>query len=343
MTSAMTSDAQIPVPPGGAWAVGDAAGIRLRGTHGFPDPTPAPGPAPDPATASAAGSGPDPGSARPPGPALNQGSGPGQGFGPGRGSGLGQGFGPDRGSGSDLGFGLGQGSGSDRGSGLGQDPGSDPDLGSGSGSGSGPGSGGRVEVGGLAAVLAVWPVLGTLVEEGALRLHTPLAAYAPTLGRATAHQLLTRTGDHTLLARLAEHVTGRPLAELAAERIWQPLAMTRTAFAPALHTALEDTAAFLRHLLAPGAGPLTADWIADSLRIRTGELAPSRGLLWRPAPGTDRRQDIWVHHATPGPTALWISPRHHRWAILLTPPAPHAPPHTGLRDAFRAFAFGPSE
>ncbi|MEV8535541.1 serine hydrolase [Streptomyces sp. NPDC051211] len=236
MTSAMTSDARIPVPPGSAWAVGDCDGIRDRGPRGDG------------------------------GPAL--------------------------------------------------------------------------DAGGLAAVLAVWPVLGTLVEEGALRLHTPLTAYGPTLGRSTAHQILTRTGDHELLARLAEQVTGRPLADLAAERIWRPLAMTRTAFAPTLHTVLEDTAAFLRHLLVPG--PLSPAWIADSLRIRTGELAPDRGLLWRPAPGTDRRQDIWVHHATPGPTALWISPRHRRWAALLTPPAPHAPPHTGLRDAFRAFAFDPA-
>ncbi|MER5931950.1 serine hydrolase [Streptomyces sp. NPDC002054] len=273
MTSAMTSDAQIPVPPGGAWAIGDSAGTRLHGTHASTAPWPPAAP----------------------------GAGPAQG--------------PDRG----------------------------PAPHSGSGPGSGLRAGGRVEVAGLAAVLAVWPVLGTLVDEGALRLHTPLAAYGPTLGRATAHQLLTRTGDHDLLARLAEHVTGRSLADLAAERIWRPLAMSRTAFTPTLHTALEDTAAFLRHLLAPGSGPLSPDWIADSLRIRTGELAPSRGLLWRPAPGTDRRQDIWVHHATPGPTALWISPRHHRWAALLTPPAPHAPPHTGLRDAFRAFAFGPFE
>ncbi|MFG2292162.1 hypothetical protein [Streptomyces sp. NPDC048603] len=197
---------------------------------------------------------------------------------------------------------------------------------------------------GLGGALALWPVLGTLVEEGALRLHTPLSAYGLP-GRATAHQLLTsgrRPGgpadgpDHTpdrdgTLTRLAEAVTGTPLAELALTRVWAPLDMAGTTLGPEPRTTLEDAAAFLRHLLEPGRGPLPASWIADSLRIRTGELFPARGLMWRPAPGSHPRQDLWVHHAAQGPSALWVSPRHRRWAVLLAPPT--APP--ALRDGVR--------
>ncbi|MEV7616805.1 hypothetical protein [Streptomyces sp. NPDC089799] len=202
---------------------------------------------------------------------------------------------------------------------------------------------------GLGGALALWPVLGTLVEEGALRLHTPLDAYGLP-GRATAHQLLTSgrgpagpaggppgSGpDHVpdrdgTLTRLAEEVTGTPLAELAATRVWQPLGMAGTTHGPEPRTTVEDAAAFLRHLLAPGQGPLTAAWIADSLRIRTGELFPARGLMWRPVPGSHPRQDLWVHHAVLGPSALWVSPRHGRWGVLLAPPtAPSA-----LRDHVR--------
>ncbi|MFJ3921976.1 hypothetical protein [Streptomyces sp. NPDC090022] len=229
-----------------------------------------------------------------------------------------------------------------------------------------------VEVGGLTAVLALWPVIGALVDEGALSLHTPLCAYwdreHPPAG-TTTHQLLTGPGDGALttLAALAEHLTGEPLADLAAVRVWRPLGMTGTTLT---HTTLDDLTRFLRHLTqvggdgasgsdsdggaggaggagaggaaggagdadgAVGRGPVGRAWIADSLRIRTGELVPSRGLLWHPAPRTGPREDIWRAPAPTGPT-LWLSPRRGRWAVLLT----HTP---GLRDAFRALAFDPA-
>ncbi|MFD6229087.1 hypothetical protein ACFWFZ_19775 [Streptomyces sp. NPDC060232] len=224
------------------------------------------------------------------------------------------------------------------------------------------------DVGGLTAVLALWPVVGTLVDEGALRLHTPLAAYgdeaaAGTPAGTTAHQLLTHPGGTAALTRLVEHLSGSALAELAAARVWTPLGMTRTRLADGtLRAPLADLALFLRHLLHPsapstasapapasapsavgtasepddpgracGPSPLTRAWTAESLRIRTGELTPARGLLWHPAP-----HGVWTHHAPtdPGP-AVWISPRHHRWAVLL--PAAAGP----LRTTFREAVFAP--
>ncbi|MFJ6793373.1 serine hydrolase [Streptomyces sp. NPDC091268] len=205
--------------------------------------------------------------------------------------------------------------------------------------GAGPAAGGAYEVGGLADVLALWPVVGTLVEAGELNLHTPLGAYGGGLAEAapagtTAHHLLTRdaAAPPGTLARLVEHLAGSPLARCAAERIWTPLGMTATRFGPggALHAPLADLARFARHLLAPPADPaspaITRAWTADSLRIRTGELTPARGLLWHPAP-----QGAWCHGEAP---VLWVAPRHHRWALLL-PTRPPGP----LRRAFRDTAL----
>ncbi|MGW2270581.1 hypothetical protein [Streptomyces yangpuensis] len=227
-----------------------------------------------------------------------------------------------------------------------------------------------LDVGGLTAVLALWPAVGTLVDEGALSLHTPLAAYgdgaaAGTPAGTTAHQLLTQPGGTAALTRLVEHLSGSTLAELAAVRVWSPLGMTRTRLADGtLRAPLADLALFLRALLHPsgprglsgpggsggpggpagprapadrgdasGPAPLTRAWTAESLRIRTGELTPARGLLWHPAP-----HGVWTHHAPadPGP-AVWISPRHHRWAVLL--PAAHSP----LRTTFREAVFTPDD
>ncbi|MFD9078050.1 serine hydrolase domain-containing protein [Streptomyces erythrochromogenes] len=218
------------------------------------------------------------------------------------------------------------------------------------------------DVGGLTAVLALWPAVGTLVDEGALRLHTPLTAYgdeaaADTPAGTTAHHLLTHPGGTAALTRLVEHLSGSTLAELAAVKVWNPLGMTGTRLADGtLRAPLADLALFLRHLLHPsgpsgpsdrsdpggpgaprdGGGasapaPLTRAWTAESLRIRTGELTPARGLLWHPAP-----HGVWTHHAPtdPGP-AVWISPRHHRWAVLL--PAGRGP----LRTTFREAVFTP--
>ncbi|MFD6109460.1 hypothetical protein ACFWG0_05030 [Streptomyces yangpuensis] len=229
-----------------------------------------------------------------------------------------------------------------------------------------------LDVGGLTTVLALWPTVGTLVDEGALSLHTPLAAYgdeaaAGTPAGTTAHQLLTQPGGTAALTRLVEHLSGSTVADLAAVRVWAPLGMTRTRLAAdgTLRAPLADLVLFLRNLLHPSApsdpgssggpggprgpggpaepsapavrgdasrpAPLTRAWTAESLRIRTGELTPARGLLWHPAP-----HGVWTHHAPadPGP-AVWISPRHHRWAVLL--PAVRSP----LRTTFREAVFTP--
>lgn len=189
------------------------------------------------------------------------------------------------------------------------------------------------DVSGLAAVLAVWPVIGILVEAGELHLHTPLTAYgagADLPAGTTAHHLLTHgSGMSPVLVGLAGRLCGSPLAGFAAERIWEPLGMTRTRFAAdgTLRAPVADLARFLGHLLAPAGGPVSPAWRAESLRIRTGELVPARGLLWNPAP-----HGSWSHGEGP---ALWVSPRRQRWAALL-PTTPSA----SLRTAFREAVFG---
>ncbi|MEV7440624.1 hypothetical protein AB0O22_05650 [Streptomyces sp. NPDC091204] len=203
------------------------------------------------------------------------------------------------------------------------------------------------DVGGLTAVLALWPVVGSLVDEGAIHLHTPLTAYGDAAAAGapagtTAHHLLTRPGGAALLTRLAEHVCGSPLADLAATRVWHPLGMAGTRFADGtLRAPLADLVRFLRRLLAPAdtdgsaetARGITRAWTNESLRIRTGELTPARGLLWHPAP-----HGVWAHHAPQdGGPALWVSPRHGRWAVLL-PTGGRGP----LRTTFREAVFAPT-
>ncbi|MGW5347717.1 hypothetical protein [Streptomyces sp. NPDC004050] len=212
--------------------------------------------------------------------------------------------------------------------------------------GTGPGHGGTGydapghDVGALTAVLALWPVIGSLVAEEALHLHTPLTAYgaaaaADAPAGTTTHHLLTRAGGRAgpaaaaALTRLAEHLGGSPLPELAAARIWHPLGMAGTRFADdTLYAPLPDLARFLGHLLSPADHPVPRAWTAESLRIRTGELTPPRGLLWHPA-----AHHTWTHGGT---AAVWVRPRDHRWAVLL-PAAPRGP----LRRPFREAVFAP--
>ncbi len=194
---------------------------------------------------------------------------------------------------------------------------------------------GDLDVDGLATVLALWPALGSLVADGALHLHTPLTAYGDTTCApgTTAHHLLTHPEGTAALTRLAETLAGTSLAELAATRVWQPLGMTRTRFADGtLRAPLADLVRFPCHLLAPDGPGIAPAWTAESLRIRTGELTPARGLLWHPAP-----HGVWAHHAPAADApALWVAPRLRRWAVLLPASAP-----TPLRTAFREAVFTP--
>lgn len=86
---------------------------------------------------------------------------------------------------------------------------------------------------------------------------------------------------------------------------------------------LADLAAFLRYLLAPDQAPRRPGfgpaWVKESLKVQTGSLHPARGLFWHPAPvpsGADA-SDVWAHFGFTG-TAMWVSLRRRRWAVLLT-------------------------
>ncbi|GAA1396013.1 serine hydrolase domain-containing protein [Kitasatospora putterlickiae] len=106
-----------------------------------------------------------------------------------------------------------------------------------------------------------------------------------------------------------------------------------------------DLERFLTALLAPPAGagsPWGGPWIAESLRVHTGGLAPARGLSWLCAAGTDPAEGVFVHYGFTG-TAVWVSRRRGRWALLLTNKVHYDrdfQPLTDLRNAFRRAVFG---
>ncbi|MEU0571532.1 serine hydrolase domain-containing protein [Nonomuraea sp. NPDC005983] len=110
-------------------------------------------------------------------------------------------------------------------------------------------------------------------------------------------------------------------------------------------TTLQDLARFLGHLLPPGPDPdrvgFGPAWVSESLQVHTGHLTPARGLLWHPAPGTNPEEDIYVHYGFTG-TAMWLSPKQQRWAVLLTNKLYYSrdrDPLMSIRNAFRALAF----
>ncbi|MGW3952492.1 serine hydrolase domain-containing protein [Streptomyces sp. NPDC004752] len=110
-------------------------------------------------------------------------------------------------------------------------------------------------------------------------------------------------------------------------------------------TVLDDLAALLRHMLDTSTAPERAGfgrgWTATSLTVQTGTLAPVRGLFWHTAPETAPADDVWVHYGFTG-TGMWVSPRHGRWAVLLTNKLYYTrdrQPLTDVRNAFRRFAF----
>jgi CubicO group peptidase (beta-lactamase class C family) len=107
---------------------------------------------------------------------------------------------------------------------------------------------------------------------------------------------------------------------------------------------LPDTITFLRYMLDPAASaePSFSDaWITESLQPCTGSLEPARGLFWHPAPGTSPADDIYTHYGFTG-TAIWISRKQQRWAVLLTNKLYYnrdRPPLTAVRDSFREAIF----
>ncbi|PLY45342.1 serine hydrolase [Janthinobacterium sp. ROICE36] len=88
-----------------------------------------------------------------------------------------------------------------------------------------------------------------------------------------------------------------------------------------LFSNVPDLQRFLRATLAPSATQhgevFNADWVRASLTVQTGALTPSRGLFWHPAAGTLPEDDVWCHLGFTG-TAIWLSPRRGRYAVLLT-------------------------
>ena len=87
-----------------------------------------------------------------------------------------------------------------------------------------------------------------------------------------------------------------------------------------LFSNVRDLQRFLQAMLAQErrhGAVVDAGWVRDSLTVQTGSLNPARGLFWHPAAGTGPQDDIWCHLGFTG-TAMWLSPRRGRYAVLLT-------------------------
>ncbi|KKO61929.1 Esterase EstB [Janthinobacterium sp. KBS0711] len=161
-----------------------------------------------------------------------------------------------------------------------------------------------------------------------------------------------------ILGLVIERLLGMPLDVALAEHVLQPLGMTATGYGPVaprhgqliaptefceqagahlcgvvhdfstrllggvcgiagLFSNVPDLERFLRAMLTPHGDVFDAAWVRESLRVQTGELQPSRGLFWHPAAGTGPQDDVWCHLGFTG-TAMWLSPRRGRYAVLLT-------------------------
>ncbi|MFI6713574.1 serine hydrolase domain-containing protein [Nonomuraea sp. NPDC050478] len=192
-------------------------------------------------------------------------------------------------------------------------------------------------------------ILGFLAEHltatpldrlAAQRIWHPLGMNDTHFGPLPSH-LATRSAPTELDEDTGAHLKG--IAHDFSARLLGGVCGIAGAF-----STLADLALFQRHLLAPGHAPFESEtvgfspaWVAESLQVHTGDLAPARGLFWHPAPGTRPEDDIYVHYGFTG-TGMWTSPKQGRWAILLTNKLYYSrdrDPLTTVRNTFRALAF----
>jgi CubicO group peptidase (beta-lactamase class C family) len=109
-----------------------------------------------------------------------------------------------------------------------------------------------------------------------------------------------------------------------------------------LFSNVPDLQRFLLAMLFPHGEVFDPGWLRASLTVRTGGMQPSRGLFWHPAAGTLPEDDVWCHQGFTG-TALWLSPRRGRYAVLLTNKLYYTRDSTqvnALRGDFMRCAFG---
>lgn len=116
--------------------------------------------------------------------------------------------------------------------------------------------------------------------------------------------------------------------------------------AAGVFTTFQDLARFLRHLLPPGPDPARTGfgpaWVTECLPVHTSDLNKPRGLFWHPPSSTDPRDGIYAHYGFTG-TAMWLSAKQHRWAVLLTNKLYYSRDRLSLkqiRNAFCAIVYG---